>query len=73
MEEYRILLTSSNVSIYVQQFMALKVDSEMEAILICAISKERIKIPIRHKGFINIKCIFELESWLEFAQSQGLE
>jgi len=66
MSDYKLQVMSLNISSYVTSFMSLKVGGEMETPIECVLSKERITIPVRHKGIINIKCNFELSIWLEY-------
>ncbi|CAD8045819.1 unnamed protein product [Paramecium sonneborni] len=68
--EYRQHVFQKNVAYYVEFFVTQKLGQEAELNLQCTFSRIPVKTPIRHQNVANIKCIFELEQWLEFFETK---
>ncbi|CAD8140031.1 unnamed protein product [Paramecium octaurelia] len=68
--EYKVYLHQKNVSYQIEQFLCQKLGQEAELNLQCTFSRMPITIPIRHQNVASIKCIFDLELWLEFFESK---
>lgn len=64
---YPEFLNSFNTSPSFQRLMSEKMGSEeITLTTLCQLSKEPVKIPIRHSPINYIHCLFDLSSWLEY-------
>ncbi|CAD8146331.1 unnamed protein product [Paramecium pentaurelia] len=68
--EYQAHLYQKNVAYQIEQFLCQKLGQEAELNLQCTFSRIPVTIPIRHQNVASIKCIFELELWLQFFESK---
>ncbi|CAK83289.1 unnamed protein product (macronuclear) [Paramecium tetraurelia] len=68
--EYKEWLYQKNVAYQIEQFLCQKLGQEAELNLQCTFSRMPVTIPIRHQNVASIKCIFDLEQWLEFFESK---
>lgn len=71
-QKYLLLLMSNDIN---ESFMRTlnKVKADLNEFKItnrCSLSKEFIKIPIRHTDLEFLGCIFDLENFLDYAESK---
>ncbi|KAM3129453.1 hypothetical protein pb186bvf_018445 [Paramecium bursaria] len=64
--DYRLHLHATNTSLHVFNFVQQKIGGEVIMDIACQFTKENLKIPVRHTNIANIRCIYELENWLEY-------
>ncbi|CAD8066903.1 unnamed protein product [Paramecium primaurelia] len=67
MNSYELELKSKNISDDVDLFIQTKMQGEeVQLPILCSFSKSIIDIPVRHSNFALLKCIFDLNFWLEY-------
>ncbi|CAK86048.1 unnamed protein product (macronuclear) [Paramecium tetraurelia] len=69
MKSNELKLKSKNISDFVDIFIQKNMQGEeVQLPILCQLSKCIIDIPVRHSNFALIKCIFDLNIWLEYCQ-----
>ncbi|KAM3147498.1 hypothetical protein pb186bvf_000305 [Paramecium bursaria] len=67
-DDYKLQLYSTNTSLAALTFIDQRIGGEVIMDIGCQLTKATVSIPVRHYKIANIKCIFDLESWLEYYQ-----